>query len=295
MAQTVKEVDREIVDLETMQVLTRVYGEIASMRMKRTRDEVLQNREFVTGVNRIFQDIMASYRAEVVRLIRERSTKRAEGGLTLLAHNGRAVAVYLSANNRFYGPMIRQTFDMFIREVREGGAEATIVGRTGRGLFVGSEPNRPYTYFDYPDNGEDLAKLAELMAHIVQYERVHVYYGKFINAVVQKASVFDISSESPLSKLQGDGEIEKIKYVFEPNLESILKFFESEMFGSLLGQIISESQLSKSASRILAMNDAGVNVSDGLKKVKQERFKLAHRVENRAQQAGLAGISLWGK
>ncbi len=69
--------------------------------------------------------------------IKPSSEQREKGKekITFLAHNGKTVAVYLSANTGLYGDIVRKTFDLFMKDAQTGGIEATIVGKHGLGLF----------------------------------------------------------------------------------------------------------------------------------------------------------------
>jgi len=151
----------------------------------------------------------------------------------------------------------------------------------------------PVTYFDYPDYGDDKGRFAEIVRHLVQYESIHVYYGKFRNIIKQEPDSFEINAQTPINTLAEDkakGKEEEAKYIFEPSLEGILMFFESEMFGSVFQQAINESQLAKFASRMIAMDRASQNILESLGAAKLESLKLAHRLTNKKQLNSVSGI-----
>ena len=72
--------------------------------------------------------------------------------------------------------------------------------------------------------------------------------------------------------------------------ETILIFFEKEMFSSIFEQTLSESQLAKFASRMLAMDAAGEKVRQGLLVAKSENLKLTHKIGNKKQLESLSSI-----
>ena len=180
-----KEIVEEINQMKGLQSLVRVYEEIASYRMKKVRDSVLKNRKFQGEINKVFEQVRESY----VREARLLAKKRGESGsekITFLAHNGKKVAVLLSANTGLYGNVVHDTFNIFIEEIRKDNLEVTIIGRYGLSMFLAEEPNRPYTYFDLDDSGVATDDLNKIINHIVQYEEIHVYYGEFVNVISQK-------------------------------------------------------------------------------------------------------------
>src|SRR3990167_8647765 len=112
-----KEVVQEIVQVTSLRTLAEVYGQIAATRMMKIRDYVLKNRQFLESIESIFKDTLYSYAEKLSELVRRGELK--EGGkVTFLAHNGKTVAVLISANTGFYGEVVRETFKKFMEDVK---------------------------------------------------------------------------------------------------------------------------------------------------------------------------------
>jgi F-type H+-transporting ATPase subunit gamma len=274
-----KQIKSQIGFMNSLQNLVEIYGEIASIRMMKIREFVLKNRDFLNSIHNIFRDALASYAAKLAKTAEESGIKKGER-VTFLAHNGKTVAVLVSANTGFYGDVVQNTFKKFLAEIRENDYEVTIIGKIGLSLFLEREPKKPYTYFNLPDYGVDAKKLSDVIKHLVQYEEIRVYHGKYISVVTQEPEVFDIEAGAPVAE---DVENPKIEYIFEPSVEKILQFFETEIFASLFDQTIRESQLAKFASRIMAMDSASENIKKEIDNLSVERLKAEHRVRNRKQ------------
>lgn len=287
---TQREIENDISRLETFQSITNAYTEIAAIRMRKTRNSVLLNREFITRLADVFKDVRTSYAREVLKLGRKKGDETEK--ITFLAHNGKTVAVFISANTGLYGDIIERTFRLFLKEVREDNLEATIAGKLGLSLYTSAEPNRPYTYFDLSDREFNPNEFAQLIQHVVQYEEIRVYYPTFRSAVTQEASRYVISAETPISEIR-QREGEKDYYLFEPSLKEVLVFFEQEIFSSLMDQTIRESQLAKYAARIMALDRAGENIKDELSDLNLEKLKVAHRNANRKQIHRMASMKMW--
>ena len=283
-----KDIEIEIKQTKSLSELTEVYGEIAAVRMRKIRNSVLRNRDFLSSIDNIFRDTLSSYARKLSELVRRGKMK--EGGkVTFLAHNGKTVVVLISANTGFFGDVVRNTFTKFIEDVRKEDVEVTVIGRLGRSLFVSEEPNKPYTFFELPDYGIDAQKLSEAIKHLVQYEEIRVYYGKYQSVVTQKPTTFSISAGTPVSG-KIDQQRPSVYYIFEPSVEKILMFFETQIFASLFDQSIRESQLAKFASRILAMDRATENIHQRLNNLGLERMKLSHGLENKKQLNALTSV-----
>lgn len=281
-----KEIQDDISQLNALGTLVRVYEQIASFRMRKTRESVLENRKFVAEINSVFEEVRQSYAREVKKLAKKRMIGKKDR-ITFLAHNGKTVSVFLSSNTGLYGDIIRNTFDAFMGEIREGKSEATIVGKYGLSLFLEEAGNTPYTYFDLPDFKVKTEDMIELIKHIVQYEEIHVYYGQFVNVVFQKPDKMTISAEI---SLEDKNPTVRSSYIFEPTLDKILQFFEKELFASMMDHVVREAQLARLASRVMAMSKAEDNVRKSVSELKQTRMKLAHRLSNRNQLNSTASI-----
>lgn len=280
-----KNIDEDISQLRGLQIIAESYEEIASSRMKKSRGTVLSKRDFISDIENVFDQVKNAYARKIIELAKTKNGNK--GAITFISHNGKNVAVFLSANTGLYGDIINKTFDMFIKEVREEGSEVTIVGRHGLSLFLQEMPSTPYTFFDLPDYGSKSSELEKIVEHIVQYEAIHVYYGKFMNVANQKPEMYSISANLNYKDAQKEN---KKLYLFEPSLEKILVFFEKEIFASLFEQTVSESDLSKSASRMIAMDKASSNVKRYLTELKNEKMKAHHRQFNKKQLNFLASI-----
>jgi ATP synthase F1 gamma subunit len=272
------EIDKEINQLEIFRVIARAYSQIASIRIQKTKDKVLMNREYYQKVNEVFNEVLASYYDEVKKLGKKTNKK---GGLTFISHNGRNVAVLMSANSGMYGDLIARTFAEFIKHVRSNDVEVTIVGKYGLALFEQAAPDKPFTYFDFPDAATpDPKLLSSITTHLVQYEEIRFFYPEFKNIVVQKPQVLTLASGAVIGqKTKAKGR----EYLFEPTLEAILTFFESQLFSSLMQQTVEESSLAKFASRLLSMDRADENIRTDLKKLKLQKLKEMHLKVNKKQ------------
>jgi F0F1-type ATP synthase gamma subunit len=283
-----RKIDQEIIEISSLRNLVEIYGEIASVRMIKIRAFVLKNREYLEAISDIFHDTLASYAKKLSDLVKKGKLKKG-GEVTFLAHNGKTVAVLISANTGFYGEVVIETFRKFLQDIRKEDLEITIIGRMGRTLLLAEEPKKPYTFFELPDYGVDELKLAEVIKHLVQYEKIRVYFGQYQSVITQKPNTFSISAGTPIRE---DVEEPKVSYIFEPTVEKILMFFETQIFASLFDQSIRESQLAKLASRILAMDRAAENIKKRLSNLKVDRMQIDHRTMNKKQLNSLSSVVL---
>lgn len=264
---------QEIEDVQLLGNIARAYSEISALRMQQTREGVLKNREFSFGVEELFRKTLFYYA--------NRHKIRRGQRLTFLSHNGRTVAAMFSANGGLYGKIVKDTFAMFADDIRDNpDIEVAIIGRLGRSRFLESFPGRPYTYFELDDYKPPENQIKKIMSHLVQYEKINVYYGSFQSIVSQKPKKFELRRKVELPKEEVK---ETERYLFEPSIEDVLKFFEGAVFGSTFSQIVNESQLAKLGSRAFAMDQANQAIEEDVQRKKLLVLKRQHQTRNKKQ------------
>lgn len=280
-----QETKEAVKQLTVLSSLTQAYTQIASARMVRVRDKVVEARIFLAKINDVFQKVRVSYIRQVRELARSRKISNQEK-ITFITHNGLKVAVLISSRTGLYGEIIPKTFNKFLNAVRNENMEVVIIGQLGLNLFRQAEPHRLYTYFDFPDYGFNDSDFARIVEHIVQYEEINVFFGKYESVLHQVPDREVISAEISLNE-----DIQKTKvaeYIFEPSIEKILVFFESEIFASVFEQTIRESQLAKLASRMISMDNATNNIKRELKAREIEILRYRHMLDNKKQLNSLS-------
>jgi len=268
-----KKLRQEVEDIKLLGNIARAYSEISALRMQQTREGVLKNREFSFGVEELFQKTLFYY-------ANKHDVNRGQK-LTFLSHNGRTVAAMFSANGGLYGKIVKDTFAMFADDIADKpDIEVVVVGKLGRSRFLESFPNRPYTFFELDDYKPPEEQMNEIMKHLVQYKKIHVYYGSFQSIVNQAPKKFALNRKVKLPKEKSE---EAVRYIFEPSIEDVLQFFEGAVFGSTFSQIVKESQLAKLGSRAFAMDQADQSISADIRRKKLLMLKREHQTRNKKQ------------
>jgi len=285
---TKKETIREIGFLNTLQTILETYEEIAATRMSRIRTSVLGSRDFLLEINAIFQQVKGSYKARIELLMRKKKIKDPTK-LTFVKRNGKTLYIFVSANTGLYGDIIKKTYDVFIDNLRKTPGDVVIMGKLGVEIYKADKVSIPYTYFDFPDNKIDNGILKKITEHIIQYEKVLVFYEQFNTIISQPPIVTNISGD-PLPWEKGGSQA---RYFFEPSLEKIMEFFEKEIFGSIFQQTIFESELAKFAARMVSLDHAADNTKDRLKQVILAKNRIKHQEDNKRQLEKFASMKLW--
>ncbi|MGI8419440.1 MAG: F0F1 ATP synthase subunit gamma [Candidatus Levyibacteriota bacterium] len=282
----------ELEALNSLKDLAESYEEIAVVRMQKIKESVLKTRKFLESISDVFVDLKSSYGREVQELL-EKMKKGDTHILPTLQKNGKNLIVYLSANGRLYGAVTQKTYKLFITAAKKSDQNKTdivIIGHAGKEMYENSGTNKPFTYFDIPDTTVDIDHIKKLMQKFLQYEEVSVFYGKFGNVVQQTPIQTSISggdifeTEIPMQVPRED------RFIFEPTLEKILHFFETQIMANLFSQTLLENQLARHASRVSAMEVALVNIEEESKKLHQQQVQMKHLAQNKKQLETISGV-----
>lgn len=285
-----KKIAEEISSLENLQVLVQTYEEIAASRMQKVKASVLNNRDFLSSLFVIYQQVKVSYKKELERI---QKAKKKEKGRKGAGEQGKTVSVLLSANTGLYGDIIRRTFQTFVKGIQGKDTDIVVVGKIGRTMLDASKEKlgiTSYKYFDLSDSTSNPEDFSEVISYIVEYETVIVYHGQFESILSQVPIQDTLTGELPEEESK---KAEEAAYIFEPSLDKVVDFFESEILASVFEQSLHESSLSKYAARMINLDRAVVNIADNLKKAQFKGKRAHHRLINKKQIGLLSSMSLW--
>ena len=297
-----KRLNDEYAGLRTIKVLIETYQEIAAIRMQKVRTSVLANRAFLDELNGIYHQLRFSYDSQlIINKTRKNyftGTDREQINTSLIKRNGKTIVVLLSSNTGLYGSIIKTTFNKFSHYIaQKPEVDIALVGRRGLSLFRSLYPNRKYVYHELEDHIVISKDVTEIIDRLILYEKVVVFHGRYESILEQTPVESNISGELPYKpkNLEDIKNASKISYLFEPSLEKILVFFETEIMASIFEQTVYESNLSKFAARMINLDASVVSISGKLDKVKFAKQQVKHREFNRRQLGALSGMALWGK
>ncbi len=266
--------------MTTLRLVTQAYEEIAVMRMQRIRDSVLHTRLFITELNQVFVDVKTNYKNTSLNLLRGKGNGN-KGQVSILEKNGKNVAVLVTTNSKMNGEIIPKVFHEFYTYVNEHQTDIIIVGKMGKQLYEQMSKKRPYTYFDLKENQITNTSLREMVLAMLPYKEINVFYGKFESLLFQNPTITNLSGDKIEQKQ--DPNAKPQLYVFEPSIEKILEFFETQIFSSLVKQTLNESELARYASRIRAMEEAMQNIDKKTKGLKSQGNKIRKLLSNKKQ------------
>ena len=268
-----KEIKENLKAISNIETITRVYQEIANLRMNKIRQKVLTNREFINQLSQVYSLTKRAYLAQF------RKGKVTKTQQFFLKSKRPRVVVFLSCNERFYGTLILDICKEVLNYLTENKATLVVVGKMGRYLIERESPGKKIVYFELDDDKPKAKELRDIIEFIKNYQEIIVFHGSFQTILTQKVTQSNISGEIIVEK-----ELEKVKtYLFEPSPEAVLGFFETELKSAFFNQTVLEHQLSKYATRMIAMYRATENARKQKRKLIIQQKKLERQLLNKRQ------------
>lgn len=307
-----KNIVTQIEDLTGIREIVGASEEIASMKMRSIRNKVLLSRDLNLELTDIYREVSASYRNQIMLLLQEKKgniTTNAviKSQMAMKTGNGEHACVYLSANSGLFSHILERTYREFMTYLDQH-KEATpiIIGEYGKHLFLNEHPDMPYVFYSMGEGNSEESSMKKITEDLSNYSSVIIFYAKFESMASQSTTILDVSGHNT----QVDpGALEQttqaanaqtqsissptIHYLFEPSLEKIILYFETEIFSGIIQQTVTESELARYASRISTLDLARENIEKQLKIMDLEKRFATHRLLNKKQTEALTGISLW--
>jgi F0F1-type ATP synthase gamma subunit len=289
----IRQINEEYKNISSIRTLVSTYQEIASLRMRAVRDYVMQNRDYFDGISKVYNLVINSYKNEIINMSHA-GKFRFDSSKNQLAHrrNGESLYVLLSANSALYGNIVQETFFTFLQASKEApAAKIAVIGKVGKALMEEAHTGIKYEYFDLADTLDDTDNIKKIQEYLLKFENVVVFHGVFESILKQVPRSTYITGGSG-----GDVSVNKnVHYMFEPNLQEVLFFFENQIVSSSFIQSLNESYLSKYASRMVSLDVALTDIDKRIKNTQLQKQKIRHYVSNKKQQDLIAGRLLWNK
>lgn len=278
-----RQIRNNIKSVTTIELIARAYQEIARLRMNRVRQGVLENREFIEHLSKIYAIAEAAKEREISKKIKKKYPKEE-------ALRKGEVVIFLSSNERFYGTLNLEIWRQVSNYLAENKADLIVVGRMGKYLAEASGFGTKMFYFELDDDHPEEKRMQAIVEFAKKYKDIIVFHGRFKTILTQEVAQSTISA----SFISEDKTKLPLKtYLFEPSPEAILEFFETELMYAFFKQTVLEHQLSKYATRMIAMHQASQNA----KKTKQQLQKIFKKMQrqllNKKQIEQFFGLKLW--
>lgn len=250
---TIKQLEQNIQTGTTLRGVAQAYAEISSMRLKKTRQTIERNKQFASEIAQVFHTLkfLSLKKAAASEIIRR-----------LLEKNGQTVNIILTSNSRFYGELHKSLLDHFLEVSPQG--EIIVVGKMGIDYLHAVNFERPFQGYLFSRDIPSAQEFSDFSKKVSAYQTVLVFHSAFKTVLTQQPKVTDITQSVIAAEDISVDSQQHLDFILEPELEAILTFFDSQIVSLLLESAILETELARTASRLVSMGNAEKNAQDFL-------------------------------
>lgn len=267
---TLKEIDELIEEGQSLKTIAQAYSEIANLKIKRIRAEADRNRIFFKEVSLIFGMIKALALKKKITLPKPK----------------KRVCLILTSNYRFYGNINAALINFFIESTQSISTDRIILGKSAVEYFKTSRLILNYQEILLKTDLPSYAELTQLVNMIKDYSHVLVFYSRMKSLLVQEPVVSDLYSTAEILEEKGQG----LRFIFEPELNKILNFFDSQILTLLLKATFLESEVSRTASRFISMDQAETAANNFIKEYQKLRAYNERNIKNNQILEAIAAL-----
>lgn len=272
----------ELDDLETIGFVASALFDVSAEKISRLRIAFEKNKAF-------YEDIASLYQS-----IKQTAFDRGElpqKSVTVI----QTVTVAFTSNIRFYGAVNAEVIGAFIEHMKSGvKSDYIVIGRTGKTL-MGNIPDlqKRCSYYAFKEDEPNGEERRQFLKSVVAYNQVQIFYPSFHNVFSQKVVMQDITY-TPHAEIAHEV-TPSFDYIFEPELPKILNFFETKVRYLLFKRVMLESELSRTAARLIPMNKAQDRSKDEIARLRRTIRRKAANFNDLRLLESFSAISKWKK
>lgn len=258
---TIREINQLIQDSQSLKAIASSYSEIAHLKIKKIRAAVERNRLF-------FDELSSVY-----GLVKGFALKKG----VYVKKPKKRLCMILTSNYRFYGQINLSLINFFLGStLKLPDVDKIIIGKAGMNYFRASKILPHHQEVLLKDDMPTSSELSELVNTISQYNQVLVFYSKLKSLLIQQATFTDITATSQYTVASH----KTPHFIFEPQLPKLLTFFDTSILTLLLEQTFLESELSRTASRFISMDQAQLEANKFIKQYQNLKAQASRSLEN---------------
>lgn len=286
---TLRQINQTLEEGLSLKLITQAYAEISAIKLKRIRAGIENNRQFFNEVAGLFRTLkqVASRRRQL-----EETMKR------LVTKNGRSVVLLLTSNYRFYGDINSMVINQFLLAAPKFAVDRIVLGKMGIDYLQAIKYQYPYKQIvlsaDLPVDSE----LKNLADTVKNYQQVLVFHSKFKTVLQQTPQVTDVTQTAnvQISDVGNQkSEEEPLDFILEPEMDKMLEFFDSQIITLLLETTFLEAELSRTASRMISMDEAQTNANKFILDQRKILQSAMRNMENSRLLDTFASFMEWRK
>lgn len=271
-----KQVKEDLEFLETFNSLAKALQEVSMIKMQAVQKYVLEAREFHDGLSQTYRDVRITVKYDP------------EQKLQVITPTKKSITVLLSANATMFGTLTDQVYSSFVDYVKQNTEDDIIIlGKIGKDKFEKEATGREYKYFSLDDINKMYGKLLKIMAELIYYEKITLFYGRFVNMysqeVTQKVLPGNMLADLLTTPIETQVTFEML-FTLEPTIKELEAFFAHQILGLLFRQSVYEFELARHAARVTSLETS----LDSVEKQKKKMILLINKIKRGKEGSGIS-------
>lgn len=269
-------IEKDAESIGTLKDLTNVFESLASTQVAKMKSKVLESQDF-------FGLLWERYTCLRIDPKRRITNREGVGG------NGRNAIIIISAEAGLSGDLDARVIETVAGENDLSNSDIIVLGSHGASQLT-QRGIKYIRFFKLPES-DDFIDVGPVIAAVLGYERIKVYYEEYVSLGSQIVKSIDLVSRiKDMSDKYEEGTMTDYDTIFEPSLEAIAEQMEETMMRIALSQTILQSALAQAASRFNAMTMAEDRAGELLGEYKREYHRAKRSESDRRLREVLVGI-----
>lgn len=252
-----KQIDELIATQESLKDISTALVEVSLLKIKKIRGLVEKNIQFGSDIATVYSLVKTAAAIKDISLKKPKNT----------------VCFLFTSNERFYGNIHAQLIDFFIQSTAKFDADKVVIGKVGESFIKAEKMPAEVLIFDH--DHPNLEQTQQLVKIAVSYRRVMFFYPQLKTLLLQQPALIDLTEAGANQNLvQQAQEL----FIFEPEIKLMLEFFDSSILTLLFDTVFLESELARTASRLISMDEAKSQAGKLISQQKRLRSSIIRAV-----------------
>lgn len=260
-----QELEKTKKGVEAMVEMSSVFEGIASMKIAKVKNQVLQATEFFDDLWNIYTQLRVDSLFRFGRTTSDMDVIDKELYIVITAEGG------------FSGDIDQKLIRYMLENYSPEKNEIIVIGHHGA-VQLAQKGVSFKKYFKLPEKDMNI-NVTPIIKYVQQYRTASVFYQQYISLMVQDVKRIELSkavAEQGKKTEKGDDVISEANYIFEPSTYAVVDHLERSMMQIMIEQLILDSKLAQYASRFRAMSASHQMADDQLSEVNL-KFNRAKR------------------
>lgn len=290
---SINETKEKIAVVKSVGGFANAMQQIAAMRMISLRDKVLASKRFVDEATEMLRELTL-YKELIYKEQVLQSDKKSKRQDETKEKPIKKAIIIITSNQGLCGKFNAEIYHKIETQILANNLDADIfiVGKKGQEHYLNNKKFRfkfyPYTLTD-EFTSSDLLRLVEMFPY---YDRIMMVYSRYLNTV-NRDVVETLLVTPPANTIEQVGPEEKIKFIFEPSVEELIRDISAKLRAAAFQQQILDSRLAQFAAQMVGMQSATENAKGLLEDLNHEYNKIRRKMIDKKISEVFAGSALW--